>query len=836
MRSDVLRKAVIMAGGFGTRLRPLTMSLPKPMVPLANRPMMAHIVSLLKRHGVSDVVSLLYFQPEHITSYFGDGSAFGVEMKYVTAESDYGTAGSVKNAEPLLSERFIIISGDVLTDVDLTAAMKFHLQRKAMATIVLTRVPQPLQYGIVMTDAEGHITRFLEKPSWGEVFSDTINTGIYILESEVLSLIPEKTDFDFGKDLFPLMLRKNLPLFGYTAEGYWKDVGNLQEYQLAHADVLAGRVNIELEGARRNSAVCGNNLQLSPTAHLDGLVIIGDNVTIGDKAWLSNCVIGPQVTIGAGAKLSGTVVWHDSQIGDFSEITNSVVCNDVTIGNRVTVLDNSFIAEECVIGEGARILSNLKLWPRKTVESEAVLTRSLVQEEHWARQLFTDARISGISNNDMNPDFGAKLGFALGMAFGVGTLVVSSRDDDAVSRIMKRSITAGLMSVGVNVGDLQLTSIPQTRQEMYTGRYVAGFHVRRSPRKSDKTDIILFGKDGRDIPSSQAKTIERYFYGEDIKRVHYGNVGRLSFPERSVGTYIQRFVSNLDADTIRQRKFKLFVDYSFGLAASVFPQILGELSCRELAMNNYVDASRNPDALEETLDESAMIMRSLGYEIGFKFDAGAEKIALVDERGIWYTSLRLLTIVTKLVLDTYKHREPYSIAVPVQATQEIEEIVGGHDVEIIRIRNSHLAMMEATRNEHVVFVGGTRGGFIFPEFLAAADGMFSACRILQMVAQTGYQLSELDRSLPKRHQATASVACPWEVKGRVMRRAMEFSEDKRRLLIDGVKIVEGDRTVLLAPDKEDALFVVTAEANTISEAQSERDRFAQLVAQWRDSN
>ena len=214
-----MKKAVIMAGGFGTRLRPLTMSVPKPMVPLANKPMMGHIVDLLKRHGVSDMVSVLYFQPEHITNYFGDGSGHGIHMEYITAEADYGTAGAVKNAQEKLTERFIIISGDVLTDFDISAAVKFHEEHKAMATIVLTRVPQPLQYGIVMTSEEGRITRFLEKPSWGEVFSDTINTGIYILEPEVLDLIPAKTEFDFSKDLYPLMLQKQLPLFGYVAQG-----------------------------------------------------------------------------------------------------------------------------------------------------------------------------------------------------------------------------------------------------------------------------------------------------------------------------------------------------------------------------------------------------------------------------------------------------------------------------------------------------------------------------------------------------------------------------------------------------------------------------------------
>ncbi len=831
-----MRKAVIMAGGFGTRLRPLTMSIPKPMVPLANRPMMGHIVNLLKKHGITDMVSVLYFQPEYITNYFGNGADHGITMNYVTAEADFGTAGSVKNAQEHLNEPFIIISGDVLTDFDLTKAIEFHKKNKAMATIVLTRVPQPLQYGIVMTDDDGRITRFLEKPSWGEVFSDTINTGIYILEPEALDLIPEKTEFDFSQNLFPAMLEKDLPLFGYIAEGYWKDIGNLQEYQLANNDVLAGTVQVDIPGETCDSTICGNNLDLAPSANMSGLVVLGDNVKVAADAQLTNCVIGNNVTVGAGTRITGSVLWDNVSVGDFSEMANTVVCNDTKIGDHVAILDNVIIAEECVIEDGARLLSNIKLWPRKVVESEAVLARSLVMEERWARELFTDARISGKSNVDMNPEFGAKLGAALGTMLGAGTLVVASRDEDAVSRMIKRTITSGLMSAGVSVVDLQGNSIPQTRQEMHTGRYVAGFHVRRSPRNEGKTDIILFGKDGRDIPLASTKKVERFFYGEDIRRVPYDRVGRISYSERSISNYIERFLEALKVDTIRQQQYALLVDYSHGLASIAFPQILGELGCRVLAMNNYVDAAHFADPMGEVLDQSATIMRSLGYQIGLKIDPGAEKIGLVDERGIWYTGLRLLTIVTRLFLELHKDREPYKIAVPVQATQEIEMVCEGHDVEIIRIRNSHSAMMDATKDPEVLFVGGTRGGFIYPEFLFASDGMYSACRILQMLAETGHQLSELDQQLPKRYQSTSHVPCPWESKGTVMRRAMEHSEGKDRLLIDGVKILDGEHTVLLVPDREQATFTVTAEANDAATAERERDRYTELIAAWRDGN
>ncbi len=231
-----------MAGGFGTRLRPLTAHLPKPLVPVGNVPIMEHTVRLLKRHGFTDLCVLLYFLPDSITSYFGDGSRWGVKLTYVTPTADLGTAGAVKFAAGDSDEPVLVVSADVLTDLDLAGAVAFHRSRGAEATMVLTRVEQPLAYGIVITDGEGRVLRFLEKPSWGEVFSDTINTGIYLLEPSVFPAIPAGRPYDFGKELLPALLAGGRPLWGHVAQGYWRDVGDLAEYRTAHLDLLQGRV------------------------------------------------------------------------------------------------------------------------------------------------------------------------------------------------------------------------------------------------------------------------------------------------------------------------------------------------------------------------------------------------------------------------------------------------------------------------------------------------------------------------------------------------------------------------------------------------------------------
>ena len=243
-------KAVILAGGEGTRLRPLTSNQPKPMMPVANRPMMEHIVRLLAEHGFDDIVVTVAFLANHIRTYFGDGSDFGVRMRYATEDSPLGTAGSVRNAADELDETFLVISGDVLTDIDLSAFVKAHRATGAAGSIALKRVNDPVEFGIVITREDGSIERFLEKPTWGQVFSDTINTGIYVLEPEVFDFIPKDEVVDFSGDVFPAMLKRGKPLYGYVADGYWEDVGTLEAYLRAHQDILEGKVNIEIDGFR----------------------------------------------------------------------------------------------------------------------------------------------------------------------------------------------------------------------------------------------------------------------------------------------------------------------------------------------------------------------------------------------------------------------------------------------------------------------------------------------------------------------------------------------------------------------------------------------------------
>ena len=830
-------KAVIMAGGFGTRLRPLTCNTPKPMVPLMNKPMMEHIVALLRSHGITEMIGSLFYQPEIITGYFGDGRSFGVTMTYARAEADYGTAGSVRNATHGMGQRILVISGDVLTDFDLTAALRFHEERKASATIILSHAKNPLQFGVVITAPDGRITRFLEKPSWGEVFSDTINTGIYILEPEVLELIPYKEDYDFSKNLFPLLLRQEGGLYGYIADGYWRDIGNLNEYQDAHFDALHGAVKLQHPGTLEGQVYAGEGTRLpSDTLHVTGAVVVGKNCTIGEHVSLSNTVIGDNCVIGPGAMLSNCVVWNDVVIGHSAELSYDVIGTKCSIGEKSVIAENAFVGDGCWIGRNARLSANIKLWPEKVVEEGAVVTRSLVWEDKWLRELFADSRVTGLSNLEMNPEFGAKLGAAYGAFIGTGKTVVTCRDSDNVSRMINRSLICGLISAGVNTMDLRATSIPLLRHELSSGKEAGGIHVRRSPFDKNLTDIIFFDANGKDLPSGKTKAVERLFFGEDFARAPREKVGGIFFPERTTEAYKENFLSSLDVEAISRRKFKIVIDYSNGIASTIFPIILGSFDCQVVALNAHLDPkklTRDKEEFDYSVQQLAHIVTSLKYDLGCLIDAGGEKLIIVNERGEALDSERLLTVVAEMFMRT--HPDTKAIAVPITSSGEVDLVAAPRGVRVLKTRNSHLAMMEATADKEVRFVGGNKGGFIFTDFFFATDAMYSVAKILEMIASAGKGLGEIEESIPRLSGARRNVNCSWEHKGKVMRRIMNDSDGRRRDLVDGVKIYLDDgSSALLIPDKERPLFLISTEASTREAAEILAAEYEKKVMAWRD--
>lgn len=837
-------KAVIMAGGFGTRLRPLSCNIPKPMVSVANKPMMEHIVNLLKQHGLTELVVLLYFQAETIRGYFGDGSDFGVKIRYVQATEDYGTAGAVKNAQEFLDDRFLVISADVLTDIDLKAAGDFHQNAEAKATMVLARMENPLSYGVVITQEDGKISRFLEKPTWGEVFSDTVNTGIYILEPEVLELIPEKQSFDFSKDLFPHMLSDNQRLFGFVTPDYWKDVGNLEEYFQAHQDILERRVKVDLGGNllhREDASLwVGKNVKVGEKVDFKGTVIIGNDAEIGSHCFISNSVLGDDARIREDVNLDRCVIWKDTSIGKRSILTEAIVANNSTLEEETVIFENAIISENCHIERGAKIKANVRVWPGKRVEADSILSSSLVWGEKWNRELFTDAKVMGVGNVELTPEFAVKLGAAYGAMLGQGSIVVTSRDAGSTSRMINRALICGLLSAGVNVQDLRTLPIPVVRYELKSGKERGGIHTRRSPLDPRQTDIVFFNGGGRDLPTGKTKSVERLFFREDFRRACPEETGQLDFPQRVIESYRQDFLKAISAEKIKEAKFKVVIDYSNGGACEIFPSIIGSLGCEVISLNAYLEPkklSRTDEELSQSIGRLSSIVKSVDADAGFLFDPGAEKLCVVDEEGEFIPPDLLLLIATSLFLSSQQARK---IAVPVVASMGVERIAAEYGVQVIRVRNDHLAMMDALSNAKVDFVGGTKGGFIFPGFQLGADAMFNVAKILELLSKNGSSLSspkkrslaQLKKELGLFHMARRTVSCSWRKKGQVMRELLKHTEDCKREMIDGVRILNHNSWVLVMPDRRKPLFHILAESTDVGEAEKLAENYEMKVSHW----
>ncbi len=829
-------KAVIMAGGFGTRIQPLTGSMPKPMIPLFNRPIMLHIVELLKKYDITDLVMLLYHQPFYIKNFFRDGSDFGVKITYVTPISDMGTAGAVKAAEKYLDERFLVISGDLLTDFNLKKIIDFHADHKAKATITLTSVKDPLQFGVVITDKEKRITQFLEKPGWGEVISDTINTGIYVLEPEIFKYIPAGENFDFSQDLFPLMLKNEDALFGVTAKGYWRDIGNTDSYREAYHDIFKGRVNLKIDEPKQDfvgkDLRIGADVKLQQAAGLEGTVVIGDNSQILGDVRIKDSVIGRNCTIEAGVRLNRCIIWDNSYVKKGARITDSVICSNVRIGQGAVLEEGVIVADETAVGDEAVIKADVKIWPKKTIEAGATVTTNMIWGEKWKKALFEGAIIKGLSNVELTPEFCAKLGCAYGTSLPKGSFVLGGRDSNPSSRMLKRCFMGGLLSAGINVRDMKMTSLPLVRYKLKTFGEVGGVHFRQAQDDPAQLEIVFLDGDGLDFSSNMGKNVERTFFKENFRRAHHTEPGVITDINNVGDFYREGFLRALDRELLKKSAFTVIVDFNFSPASQTLPQLLNELGFSVIALNAYVDEGRGVQIKEKelALNQLSAIVSSLRAQAGFWLDPSAEAITMVDETGRIYTGIELLSLAVALLLKT---GQKGAVAVPVQAPSTIEQMAGQKGCQVVRTKSSDRAMQEVASSSEIVLTGATDGRFAFPRFQSAFDGMFAIARVMELSAASGMPLSQALSDVPRSAFLQTSLPCPWEMKGGIMRKMSEDSLEKEATFIDGIKVHIGAEWVLVLPDQYLPVVHIVAESKDHKSAQRLLSEYEKKIVVWK---
>ncbi len=436
--------------------------------------------------------------------------------------------------------------------------MKAHRAADAFASIALKRVENPVEFGIVITRDDGTIERFLEKPTWGEVFSDTINTNIYVLEPEIFDFIPAGEVVDFSSDVFPAVLDKGKKLVGHVIDGYWEDVGTLEAYRRAHEDILDGRMHLELPGFEvREGVWLGEGADLSPDAEVYGPVLIGDNSRVEAGAVLRPyTVLGADVVVKADAELERCVVHDHVYIGPSARLRGAVVGRASDIRDGARIEENVVIGDECFIGAHAIINPSVKIYPFKMVEPGALITSSIVWESKGARTLFGRRGVRGLANVDVTSEVAVRLAMAYGTALKKGAVVCTSRDTSRSARALKRALIAGLNLSGVHVMDLELSTVPLTRFQVRTQQAQGGISVRLASGDSDSVEIRFMDEYGADIDEGAQRKIERLLYREDFRRAFAGDIGDIVFPPESDRVLYGRARSERPAPPLAQPRLQ----------------------------------------------------------------------------------------------------------------------------------------------------------------------------------------------------------------------------------------------------------------------------------------
>ncbi len=807
-------KAIIMAGGEGSRLRPLTCDLPKPMVPIMNKPIMEHIIHLLKSCGITEIGVTLAYLPQKIRDYFGNGSSFGVNLHYFIEDSPLGTAGSVKNAEAFLDDTFVVISGDSLTDMDLCSAVKYHKEKHSSATLILTKVDVPLEYGVVITNKEGIVTGFLEKPSWGEVFSDTVNTGTYILEPKVLKYFDRGKKFDFSQDLFPLLLEKKDPLFGYVMSGYWCDIGDLQAYLQAHYDIFEGKISVKTDAVEvRKGIWTGPGTTIEPRAQVIAPCFIGSNCQIGNGSVIdSYCVLGDNNLVEDEVSIKRSVIWDSNFIEYGSEIRGAILCNKVHLKHYVSVFENSVIGDSCIVGERAIIKPNIRIWPQKVVDPLAIVDRNIIWGFKHSKTIFGENGLSGIINVDISPEFAARLGAAYGSIFKKGSKVVVSSTTSNSARMFKHAFVSGILSVGVEVFNLSSLLTPISRHAISFLAVEGGIHIKLDEGRPNKIHVDFMDSKGASISRVVERKIENAFLKEDFKRCSGEEISRLNNITDFKNYYTRSVLNDVDLQSIKNHAPKVCLFSPSDFVISLMVPMLTDIGCK-------VVSHSTPDFndIELVLEQ----LKLSGSDFAAFIDSNGETLVLVDKLGNVIKD-DLFLLLTSLII--FKSAKNSKVVVPITVPTALETLAQKYGGKVVRTKTSAQAVMEQMLIHNLL-----KSKDNMNQFLLNFDALAGLVKIIEFLSVNNTTLDEAVKEIPGFYISKKMVFCPWELKGRVMRSLITEQTGEKIELLDGVKFILENGWALVLPDADKPLCRIYSEGDSPIVAENISDRYLEKI-------
>lgn len=687
-------KAILLAGGEGTRLRPLTARQPKPMVPLLGRPVLERLLLLLRRHGITQAAVTLGYLPQAISDYFGDGSRWGMELTYRREDAPLGTAGAVKACQDFLAgEDCIVLSGDCVCDFDLTACLDLHRRRQGAATLLLHREGDPLEYGLVLTDQAGRVTRFVEKPGWSQVFTDQVNTGIYLLQNQVLDAIPPNTPYDFSRDLFPRLLEEGVPLYGDLPRGYWRDMGDCRAYQAALWDALEGKVDLELTHPQLRDKLWSASILPE-----DALILppcwIGSHVTFG-----RDCLIGPYAVLESGTRVGdGAVIQRSAllgcQVGDRSTAYGAILCPGARTEADALLNEHTVLGAGACLGRGAMLMPYVKVWPDLPVPQGSRVNASLTTPGDLGQLRFDeDGVIRGALDRELTPALLLRLGGLLaeegtcGLGWGGGPAA------KALALAAAGGITAGGGDVLLQDG-----STPGAAA-WCAGNYALPFSLYLW-QQEEALCLYCFDRHGLPLSHPRRRRLESRLLAGEARRVGADQVG------------CQRQLSGID----RQ--------YTQGAA-------LAGAAC-PIPSRTVAVPTQGPegDLLAESLEQlgCTVLRQETSGQVSCYSRQGGLGLELRTERG-QLVGPELTRLLTCLVLLEGGAR---TLVLPASDPVLADRLAGEWKATLLRLGRDGLAAADCAQKQ-----------------LPLRDGNAAACAIAAYLAETGQSLERLLSRVPK---------------------------------------------------------------------------------------
>lgn len=763
--------AVIMAGGQGERLRPLTCTLPKPMALIAGQPILSHTISLLRKHGIHEAAVTLGYLPNSIMDEFGDESG-GVSLNYFTEHRPMGTAGGVKMCREFLKETFVVLSGDGITDIDLTEAFRFHREKNALATMVLTRVSNPTEYGLVNVDEDGRIVSFTEKPAWKKVDGDTANTGIYILEPEILDLIPDGEAYDFGKQLFPEMVERNLPVYGYVSDAYWCDVGNLEAYLCANFDVLNG--NLSTFSLPENGIIRMSGAIVDERSYIEGPVYIGAGAHIMKDAFIgAGSVIGDGAIVMEGASVKRSILYPNAEIHKNVQLRGCVIAPGASVLEGAGVFEGCVIGEKSLIGENSLISNSAKIWPGKLISENRKISQSIV----WGQKSRDD--FSGLSIRTKTPADAVSAAAACAWKLGAPVSLLA-RSASAVAANQARAFAAGLISEGVHVYDMGDATLPMLLYVMKETSADAGYYVTGDSVTPIKQNALpVTENDRRAIRAALSRQDAPLSYTLFTSRLE--NAGRFDL------MYLKHLESAVQSPI---RRFKAAVYANREQLLYYAENVLRRL--------NYVcRAEWEEELMELSDDEIGVFLSDDGRKAAFSFS----ERRLTDAENEMLLSWALI------------QRGEKTLYAPPAATHALNEIAKAHGADVVYFHDERELMDKLSKSSPV-------------QFAARTDGIYQLLLVLDTLSDQNKSLIKLVSDFPRVHRVQVDFPLPDEKRAGTLKRIKSFVPED----YECEEWFYHNRTgyAWVQPDEAKPVLSVVSEARDMETAQEICDLFSNL--------